>query len=94
MACVNALRDLLECVWPAALETARHPFGSATWVAALTVVVGQGRGRDGGDLSRTRRLGRARFERAVRAEVTRRGGVRPCLRIVRGLFSVLTDPAG
>ena len=90
VAAVQQIRDLLECVWPAALETAKQPFRSATWVAALTVVVG----RDGGDLDRTRRLGPARFERAVRAEVTRRGGVRPCLRIVRRLFAALTDPAG
>jgi transposase len=91
---VQTIRDLLECVWPAALETAKHPFRSTTWVAALAVVVEQGRGRDGGDLDRTRRLGLARFERAVRAEVTRRGGVRPCLRIVRRLFAALDDTAG
>jgi hypothetical protein len=94
VSCVQTLRDLLECVWPAALETAKHPFRSTTFVAALAVVVGQGRGRDGGDLDRTRRLGLARFERAVRAEVTRRGGVRPCLRIVRRLFAALDDSAG
>ncbi len=90
VAAVQTVRDLLECVWPAALETAQHPFRSATWVAALTVVVR----RDGGDLDRTRRLGLARFERAVRAEVTRRGGVRPCLRIVRRVFAALDDRAG
>jgi transposase len=50
--------------------------------------------RDGGDLDRTRRLGVARFEHAVRKEVTKRGKVRPCLRIVRRLFAALTDPAG
>ena len=33
--------------------------------------------RDGGDLDRTRRLGWARFERAVRREITRRGGQKP-----------------
>jgi transposase len=86
---VQTVRDLLECVWPAALESAKHPFRSATFVAALTVVC-----RDGGDLARTRRLGPARFERAVRAEVVRRGGVRPCLRIVRRLFTALHDGAG
>ena len=90
VSCVQTVRDLLECVWPAALETAKHPFRSATWVAAMTVDVR----RDGGALDRTRRLGRARFERAVRAEVTRRGGVRPCLRIVRRLFAALDDRAG
>jgi len=91
---VQTIRDLLECVWPAALEVAAQPFKSATWVAALTVVVGQGPGRDGGDLDRTRRLGPVRFERAVRAEVVRRGGARPCLRIVRRLFGALADGAG
>jgi hypothetical protein len=50
--------------------------------------------RDGGDLEHTRRLGAARFERAVRKEVTRRGGQRPCLRIVRRLFAALSDQAG
>ncbi|GAA2027738.1 hypothetical protein GCM10009740_16750 [Terrabacter terrae] len=92
VAAVQTIRDLLECVWPAALEAAKHPFRSATFVAALSVVVGQGRGHDGGDLARTRRLGLARFERAVRAEVSRGGGVRPCLRIVRRLFAALTAP--
>ena len=87
---VLTVRDLLECVWPAALEAAAQPFKSTTWVAALTVIVR----RDGGDLARTRRLGPARFERAVRAEVVRRGGVRACLRIVRRLFAALTDQAG
>ena len=81
-------------MWPAALETAKHPFRSATWVAPLAVVVRQGRGRDGGDPDRTRRLGLTRFERAVRAEVARRRGVRPCLRIVRRLFVALDDRAG
>lgn len=90
VACVQQIRDLLECVWPAALEAANWPFRSATWVAALAVVLD----RDGGDLERTRRLGAARFEGAVRKEVTRRGGQRPCLRIVRKLFTALTDPAG
>ncbi|MGB8383668.1 MAG: IS110 family transposase, partial [Dermatophilaceae bacterium] len=50
--------------------------------------------RDDADLTRTRRLGLARLERLVRAEVTRRGKVRPCLRIMRKLFAALTDPAG
>jgi transposase len=90
VAAVQTIRDLLECVWPAALEAAKWPFRSATWVAALAVVVR----RDGGDLDRTRRLGLARFERAVRAEVVRRGGVRPCLPIARRMFAVLGDGAG
>ncbi|MFI7066038.1 IS110 family transposase [Kribbella sp. NPDC050124] len=87
---VQQLRDLLECVWPAALETANWPFRSKTWAAAMWVIVD----RDGADLSRTRRLGLARFETAVRREITHRGGQKPCLRIVRKLFAALTDPTG
>jgi transposase len=87
---VQQMRDLLECAWPAALDTARQPFKSASWMAALLVIAG----RDGGDFARTRRLGAARFETAVRREITRRGGKKPCGRMVRGLFAALADPAG
>ena len=90
VACVQQVRDLLECVWPGVLDAAKQPFKSTTWVAALSVVMG----RDGGDLDRTRRLGPTRFEHAVRREVTRRGKARPCLRIVRKVFTALTDTAG
>jgi transposase len=87
---IQQIRDLLECVWPAALETARQPFRSRTWAAAMTVILD----RDGGDLDRTRRLGPARFEHAVRREITRQGGQKPSLRILRALFTALADPAG
>jgi transposase len=87
---VQQMRDLLECAWPAALDTARQPFRSATWVAALSVVAG----RDHGDFARTRRLGAARFERAVRREIIRRGRQKPCLRILRAMFAALSDHAG
>jgi transposase len=87
---VQQIRALLECVWPASLDAAQYPFRSKTWAAAMTVIVG----RDGGDLARTRRLGLARFERAVRREITSRGGQKPTLRIVRGLFAALDDPTG
>lgn len=87
---VQQMRDLLECAWPAVLDAARQPFRSVTWVAALTVITG----RDGGDLGRTRRLGAARFEQAVRREVIRRGRQKPCLRIVRLVFAAVADPAG
>jgi transposase len=87
---VQQMRDLLECAWPAVLDTARQPFRSRTWMAALTVIVG----RDGGDFARTGRLGPARFEHAVRREITRRGGQKPCLRIIGGVFAALADPAG
>jgi transposase len=87
---VQQMRDLLECAWPAALDTARQPFRPATWVAALSVIAG----RDRGDFARTRRLGPARFEHTVRREITRRGGRKPCLRIVRAMFAALSDRAG
>jgi transposase len=61
---VQQIRDLLECVWPAALETVNWPFRSKTWAAALWVILD----RDGGDLTRTRRLGLALLETAVRRD--------------------------
>jgi hypothetical protein len=87
---VQQMRSLLECVWPAALDAARQPFRSRTWTAAMTVICE----RDGGDLARTRRLGEARFEQLVRREITRRGGRKPSLRIVRQLFTALADSTG
>jgi hypothetical protein len=47
-------------------------------------------GRDCRDFAGTRRLGAARFERAV----TRRGGQKPYLRILRAMFAALSDRAG
>jgi hypothetical protein len=35
---VQQIRALLECVWPAALDTAKQPFRSRTWAAAMTVI--------------------------------------------------------
>ena len=87
---VQQMRALLECVWPSALQTARQPFRSSTWIAVLSVVVD----RDGGDLARTRRLGLTRLETAVRREIIRQGRQKPCMRIVRLLFAALSDPAG
>ncbi|HVQ19148.1 MAG TPA: IS110 family transposase [Actinomycetes bacterium] len=87
---VQQVRDLLDCVWPAALTTAKQPFRSQTWAAAMSVVLD----RDAGDLDRTRRLGMDRFEQQVRRQITKRGGQKPCLRIVRELFTALSDPAG
>ncbi|MFZ0158627.1 MAG: transposase, partial [Kineosporiaceae bacterium] len=87
---VQQMRDLLECVWPAALTAARKPFKSHTWVAGLSVVLT----RDGGDLDRTRRLGLARFQTAVSRALPHWGGQKPCGRITRNLYAALTDPAG
>jgi transposase len=87
---IQQMRALLECVWPAALDTAKQPFRSKTWAAALSMICE----RDGSDLDRTRRLGPARFEQAVRREILKRGGQKPSLRIARGPFAVLADPTG
>ena len=78
-------------MWPAALTAAAQPFRSQHLGRGACAVVLD---RDGGDLDRTRRLGWARFERAVRREITRRGGQKPCLRIARNLYTALADPAG
>ena len=40
---VQQIRDLLDCVWPAVLESAAQPFRSHTWLAGLTVVLERGR---------------------------------------------------
>jgi transposase len=87
---VQQIRDLLECVWPASLDTAKQPFRSRTWLAGMSVVLA----RTDGDPARLRRLGPARFEAAVRREVVARQGKRPCLLIVRLLFVAAADPRG
>jgi transposase len=87
---VQQLRDLLECVWPAALSVSGAPFRSRSWCASMAVVLD----RAGGDLRRLRRLGRARFTAAVRRELPRWGATRPCLHIVAAVFDALTDPVG
>ena len=84
------IRDLLECVWPAALEAASYPLRSQTWAAAMTVVLA----RDGGDLVRTRRLGLTRFRVQVRRELGRWGASKACHRIITRLYVALSDPAG
>jgi transposase len=88
--CVRQMRDLLECAWPAVLEAAAQPFKSMTWCAALAVVTD----RCDGDPVRLRRLGIARFEKAVRRELPRWQGERPCGRIVRAVFAALSDQTG
>ena len=87
---VQQVRDLLECVWPAALDAARQPFRSRTWPAAMSIILA----RSEGDPTRLRRLGPARFETAVRREVVSRQGKRPCLRIVRLQSAAAADPRG
>ena len=85
------MRDLLECAWPAVLDTARQPFTSATWHAALTVALGRA---PDGDLGRVTRLGRRRFDAAVRRQVARWDAVNPWQKIIDGVFAACADPAG
>jgi transposase len=87
---VQQIRALLECVWPASLDAAGQPLRSVTWAAAMSVIVE----RDGGDLTRTRRLGLARPQALTGRLIVARGRRKPCRRIVRQLFTALSDPAG
>jgi transposase len=89
-ACVQQLRDLLECAWPAVLSASVSQFESTNWCAALAVVLE----RCNGDPHRLARLGLARFTAAVRRELPRWGGQRLWRRIVAAVFAALSDPAG
>jgi transposase len=88
---VQQMRDLLECAWPAVSDTARQPFKSTTWHAALTIALT--RAADG-DLGRVTRLGPRRFDAAVRRQVVRWDAVHPWQKIIDGVFTACADPAG
>lgn len=88
--CVQQIRDLLECAWPAMLTTAAHPFLATNWCAALAVVLD----RCNGHPERLARLGLKRFEAAVRREVPRWGGQRAWRPIITAVFAALTDSTG
>jgi transposase len=89
-ACVQQLRDLLECAWPAVMAASVSQFDSINWCAALAVVLERGNG----DPHRLTRLGLARFTAAVRRELLGWGGQRLWGRIVAAVFAALSDPAG
>ena len=74
----------------AALDAARQPFKSTTWHAALSIALS----RADGDLARVTRLGRVRFETAVRRQVARWDAVNPWRKIIDGVFAAGADPAG
>jgi transposase len=88
---LQQMRDLLECAWPAALDAARQPFKSTTWPAALTVALGHAAD---GDLSTVTRLGRRRFDAAVRRQVGRWKAVNPWQKIIDAVFAACASPAG
>jgi transposase len=83
--------DLLECAWPAALQAAAKPMGSASWLAAMTVLLD--RVGASGDLAVIRRWGWSRFAAAVRREVPRHGATRWYSKVVRAVFDAAADPA-
>ena len=89
-ACVQQLRDLLECAWPGVLEAAAKPFESSNWCAALAVVLDRCAGRP----ERLARLGLARFEAAVLRELARWGGQRRRRAIISAVHTALVDPTG
>lgn len=79
------LRDLLECVWPAALRTAADPLDAITWRAAMAVSC---------DPVEIVAMGWDTFTDAVRCELGRWGGQRRCLRILRALWAAAHEPGG
>jgi transposase len=89
-ACVQQLRDLLECAWPGVLTAAADPLGSTNWCAALAVVLDRCAGRP----ERLSRMGLARFEAAVVRELPRWGGSRRRRAIIEAVFVALVDPTG
>jgi len=89
-ACVQQLRDLLECAWPGVLEAAAKPFESANWCAAVAVVLKRCNGRP----ERLARLSLARFEAAVIRELPRWGAQRRRRAIIAAVHSALVDPRG
>jgi transposase len=64
-----------------------HPApGSPRWPSSSTATAASSTAPD--------RLGPARFEQAVRREIIRQGGQKPCRPIAAKLFAALADPAG
>jgi transposase len=89
-ACVQQLRDLLECAWPAVLAAAAYPFDSMSWQASMYVVLD----RCDGDPARVRAMGWKRFAAAVRRELPRWGTTRWFSAIVRAVYDATSDPTG
>ncbi|MGR7023059.1 hypothetical protein [Geodermatophilus sp. URMC 62] len=84
------IRDLLECAWPAVLSAAVEPLESASWRAAVTVVLD--RVADTGDLGVIRRSGWSRFAATVRRELPRHGTARWHSPIVRAVVTGGASP--
>lgn len=79
------LRDLLECVWPAALHTAAKPLDSMTWQAAMAVAC---------DPAQIVAMGYDTFADAVSEELARWGGTRRNHRVLRAIWAAAQQPGG
>lgn len=80
------IRDLLQCVWPAALTAADEPLDSQTWLAAMTTT--------GADPDRIRELGITELTSMTLTQVRQWGGSRVCHRILRALHTAAADERG
>jgi transposase len=81
----QALRDLLECVWPAALRVAAKPLDSLTWRAAMRVST---------DPAQIAALDYETFATDVGEQLRALGGRRRNHRIMRGLYAAAQAPDG
>jgi transposase len=81
----QALRDLLECAWPAVLAVAAKPLESLTWRAAMRVST------DPGVIAA---LGYEAFTARVGQELRALGGRRRNHRIMRAIFAAAQAPDG
>lgn len=81
----QALRDLLECAWPAVLATAADPLDALTWRAAMAVSTHP---------EQITAMGYEAFAAAVAAQVGRWGGQRRNLRVLRAIWTAAQAPGG
>jgi transposase len=81
----QALRDLLECGWPAALSVAAKPLDSLTWRAAMRVST---------DPAQIAALGYEAFAARVGEQLRALGGRRRNHRIMRALLAAARAPGG
>lgn len=84
------IRDLLVLSWPVVLTAAAKPFESTNWLASVAVVLDRCDGRP----EQLRKMGRSRFEAAVRRELPQWGGQQIRRSIVHAVYDALTSTAG
>lgn len=81
----QGLRDLLECVWPTALQAAAKPLESLTWRAAMDVST---------DPAAIAAMGYDAFAAAVADRLGAWGGQRRNLRVLKAVFEAAGAPGG